>query len=140
MASDSNAATVPQGQAVAPTGSSKWRTEDWIAVYLGIIVIIVTLAAFSWKFIDLRNVTPSYRWTTDGQMTSRTADWTAALDGIAKEAEGKGQKDLAAKASELGVALQKGDRKAVEKVAGELQKVVVQETAKNRFEYRGEES
>ncbi len=123
MASDSNAATVPQGQAVAPTGSSKWRTEDWIAVYLGIIVIIVTLAAFSWKLIDLRNVTPSYRWTTDGQMASRTADWTAALDGIAKEAEGKGQKDLAAKASELGVALQKGDRKAVEKVAGELQKV-----------------
>jgi len=123
MASDQSAATAqPQGRAAIPA-SNKWRTEDWIAVYLGFLVIIVTLAAFSWKFIDLANVRPTFRWTTDGQIASRTADWSTALEGIAKEADGKGQKDLAAKATDLKAALQKGDRKAVEKVAGELQKV-----------------
>jgi uncharacterized membrane protein YadS len=103
--------------------SSKWRTEDWIAVYLGFIVIIITLAAFSWKFIDLGNVTSSFRWTTDGQIASRTAGWSAALEDVSKEAESRGQKDVAAKAADLKAALGKGDRKAVEKVAGELQKV-----------------
>jgi uncharacterized membrane protein YadS len=121
MASDQSAAAVPGG--VAIPASNKWRTEDWIAVYLGFIVIIVTLAAFSWKFIDLSNVRPTFRWTTEGQIASRTADWSAALDAIAKEAEAKGQKDLATKASDLKAVLAKGERKAVEKVAGDLQKM-----------------
>jgi uncharacterized membrane protein YadS len=115
-------AAAAQGGAAIPA-SNKWRTEDWIAVYLGFIVIIVTLAAFSWKLFDLGNVRSSFRWTTDAQIASRTADWSAALDGVAKGAEEKGQKDLAAKASELNAALAKGDRKAMEKVGGELQKM-----------------
>ena len=27
-----------------------WRTEDWVAVYLGFLIIAVVLAAFSWKW------------------------------------------------------------------------------------------
>ena len=101
----------------------KWRTEDWVAVYVGFFIIAVTLAAFSWKFVDLRGASVSFRWTTDAQIASRAPDWGAALEGIAKEAEGKGQKEIASKASELKGALEKGARKAVEKAAGDLAKV-----------------
>jgi len=100
-----------------------WRTEDWVAVYVGFFIIAATLAAFSWKFVDLRGATSSFRWTTDSQIASRAPNWSNALDGIAKEAEGKGQKEIAAKANDLKAALGKSDRKAIEKAAGDLAKV-----------------
>jgi len=101
----------------------KWRTEDWVAVYVGFFIIVVTLAAFSWKFVDLGGANVSFRWTTDAQIASRAPDWGTALQSIAKEAEGKGQKEIAAKANDLKGALEKGDRKAVDKAAGDLAKV-----------------
>ena len=103
--------------------ANKWRTEDWVAVYLGFFIIAATLAAFSWKLVDLKNAVPSFRWTTDAQIASRAPDWGAALRAVANEAEGKGQKEIAAKANDLNASLQKGDRKAVEKAAGDLAKV-----------------
>lgn len=103
--------------------ANKWRTEDWVAVYVGFFIIAATLAAFSWKFVDLKGAESSFRWTTDAQIASRAPNWGAALGNIAKEAEGKGQKDLAAKANDLSTALQKGDRKAIDKAAGDLAKV-----------------
>jgi uncharacterized membrane protein YadS len=104
--------------------AQKWRSEDWVAVYLGFLIIIVTLAAFSGGFVNLKNLDSSFRWTTDGQIGARTAGWSAALDGVAKESEGKGEKgkEVAARANELKAALQQGDRKAIEKSAGDLAK------------------
>jgi uncharacterized membrane protein YadS len=104
--------------------TQKWRTEDWVAVYLGFLIIILTLAAYSGKFVDLRAIGSSFRWTTDGQIAARAPGWTAALDGVIKEAEGGGDKgkELAAKANDVKAALQKNDRKAVEKAAGDLSK------------------
>ncbi len=102
--------------------AQKWRTEDWVAVYLGFFIIILTLAAFNWKFVDLRLAGSSFRWTTDAQIASRAPGWNDALDGIAKEAQGKGKKELAAKAGDLKGALQKGDRKAIDKAAGDVAK------------------
>ena len=104
--------------------AQKWRTEDWVAVYLGFLIIIVTLAAHSGGFVNLKETGSSFRWTTDGQIGARTATWSAALDGIAKDAEGKGDKgkEVAAKANELKAALHKSDRKAIEKSAGALSK------------------
>ena len=101
-----------------------WRTEDWVAVYLGFLIIILTLAAFSGKFVDLKATSSSFRWTTDAQLAARAPDWSAQLDGVIKEAEGKGEKGkvLAAKANELKTALQKNDRKAIEKAAGDVAK------------------
>ncbi|TAK71453.1 MAG: putative sulfate exporter family transporter [Betaproteobacteria bacterium] len=101
----------------------KWRTEDWVAVYVGFFIIAATLAVYGWKFVDLRGTDVSFRWTTDSQIASRAPDWGTALDSIAKEAEGKGQKEIAAKANELKAAIEKSDRKAVEKAAGDLAKV-----------------
>jgi len=102
--------------------AKEWRTEDWVAVYLGIFIIAASLAVFSWKIFDLRNVNISFRWTTDAQIVSRTPGWNSALDAIVKEAETKGQVEVAAKGKALKDALQKGDRKGIEKAAGDLQK------------------
>jgi uncharacterized integral membrane protein (TIGR00698 family) len=100
----------------------KWRTEDWVAVYLGFFIILFTLAAFSWKLFDLGMTRVAFRWTADSQIASSTPGWTASLDGVAKEAEAKGKKDVAAKANDLKSALGKADRKAIDKAAGDLAK------------------
>jgi hypothetical protein len=93
--------------------AQKWRTEDWVAVYLGFFIIAVILAAFSWKLFDLGNLRSTFRWTTDSQIAARAPGWTAALDEISKDAEAKG-KDVAAAAGGLKAALQANDRKAIE--------------------------
>jgi uncharacterized integral membrane protein (TIGR00698 family) len=97
-----------------------WRTEDWTAVFLGFLIVAAVLAAFQWKAVDLRNFVASFRWTTDGQIASLTPRWNSALDGIVKEAEAKGQKNVADLGKALKDALAKQDRKAIEAAAGKL--------------------
>lgn len=102
--------------------AQKWRTEDWVAVYLGFFIILFTLAAFSWKFVDLGIARVTFRWTADSQIASSAPAWSASLEDVAKDADAKGKKDLAAKANDLKAALGKGDRKAIDKAAGDLAK------------------
>lgn len=103
--------------------TTNWRTEDWMAVFLGFIVIALVLAFFNWKVVDLRNVVSNFRWTTDAQLASRTPGWVDTLNTIAKDAEAKGQKDVVALSAALKEALQKGDRKAIESAAGKIAKL-----------------
>ena len=104
--------------------AQKWRTEDWVAVYIGFFIIVAALVVFSAKLFDLGQVRSTFRWTTDGQIASRAADWTASLDGIVKDAEGKGDKGeaVAAAATRLKAALAKNDRKEIDAAAGALAK------------------
>jgi hypothetical protein len=37
-----------------------WKTEDWLAVWVGFIIIILILSGLSLKM-------PSFRWTTGGE-------------------------------------------------------------------------
>ncbi len=97
--------------------TKSWRTEDWVAVYIGFLVIAVILAAFSWKWFDLGALRPTFRWTTDAQIASSAQGWKASLDAVAKE-----RKDLAASTNSLKAALDKGDRAAIDKAAGALAK------------------
>jgi uncharacterized integral membrane protein (TIGR00698 family) len=98
--------------------AKSWRTEDWVAVYIGFFIIAVILAAFSWKWFDLGALRPTFRWTTDAQIASSAPGWKAALDAVAKD-----RKDLAAPTNSLKAALDKGDRAAIDKAAGALAKV-----------------
>src|SRR5688572_17405266 len=102
--------------------AQKWRTEDWVAVYIGFFIIAIILAAFSWKLFDLRNLSSTFRWTTDSQIAARAPGWTAALEEVGKEAQTRGKKDVAAAAGGLTSALQANDRKGIEKSAGDLAK------------------
>jgi uncharacterized membrane protein YadS len=100
-----------------------WRTEDWVAVYLGFFIIVVILAAHSGKWFDFGQLRPTFRWTADSQIASSAPGWRTALDSVAAEADAKGRKDLAAAANGVKSALDKGDRAALEKAAGALAKV-----------------
>ncbi|HEU4352847.1 MAG TPA: putative sulfate exporter family transporter [Burkholderiales bacterium] len=103
--------------------AKKWRSEDWVAVYLGFFIIVVILAAFAWKWFDVGVTGITFRWTADAQLTASAPRWRAALDDIAADASAKGRKDLAAAASNAKAALDQGDRAAIEKAAGALAKV-----------------
>jgi uncharacterized membrane protein YadS len=102
--------------------AKSWRTEDWVAVYLGFFIIAAILAAFSWKWFDLSVARSTFRWTAETQIAASTPKWQAALDGVAKDADAKGRKEVAAKANDLKGALGKGERKGIEKAAGDLSK------------------
>ena len=110
----------PTASPAAPSTTRHWRTEDWIAVVLGFLVITAVLLTFQWKVADLRNVVPTFRWTTDAQIASLTPNWTNALDAIVKEADAKGQQNLAALSNNLKDALGTQDRKAIEDAAAKM--------------------
>jgi uncharacterized membrane protein YadS len=103
---------------------NKWRTEDWVAVYIGFFIIVAALIVFSAKLFDLGQVRSVFRWTTDGQIASRAADWNTALDGIIKDAGARGDKGkaVADAATALKAALAKNDRKGIDSAAGALAK------------------
>jgi uncharacterized membrane protein YadS len=111
-------ASVSAGSASAP--ARRWRTEDWIAVVLGFLVITATLLALQWKVFDLRNVVPTLRWTTDSQIAAFTPGWIEALDAIAQGAGAKGQQNVVALSKGLQDALAGKDRGAITAAAGKL--------------------
>src|SRR5262245_51251634 len=93
------------------------RSEDWIAVLLGAVVIAAVVAIFNWSVVDLRNVASSFRWTTDAQIASMTPGWIEALDAVAKDAQAKQQASVVGLSKGLKEALATGDRKAIDAAA-----------------------
>jgi uncharacterized integral membrane protein (TIGR00698 family) len=100
--------------------AKRWRTEDWIAVVLGFLVIASVLLAFQWNLADLRNVVPTFRWTTDSQIASMTPGWIDALDAVARDAEARRQPSVVALGKSLKDALASRDRKAIAAAAGKM--------------------
>ena len=97
-----------------------WRTEDWIAVLIGFLVITTVLLTFQWKVADLRTIVPSFRWTTESQIASLTPGWLESLSAISAEAEAKQQQNVVSLSRNLSQALTSGDRKAIEASAGKM--------------------
>jgi uncharacterized membrane protein YadS len=122
MTDQATTVTTPSAREVstATPATPRWRTEDWIAVVLGFLVITAVLAVFQWKVADLRNVVPNFRWTTDSQIASMTPGWTDALDQIAREAQARGRQDVVDLSKGLKDALASKDRKAIDAAAGRL--------------------
>src|ERR1044072_8774984 len=104
--------------AAAP--SRYWRTEDWIAVVLGFLVITAVLLTFQWKVADLRNVVPTLRWTTNEQVELLTPNWNNALDSIVTDADAKGQANIVTLSRDLTSALATQARRQIETAAGKL--------------------
>jgi uncharacterized integral membrane protein (TIGR00698 family) len=121
MSSPATVSTAPVTNLEASaTPTRRWRTEDWIAVVLGFLVITSVLLVFQWKVADLRNVVPTFRWTTDAQIASLTPGWIDTLDGIARDAEARRQQNVVDASRSLRDALVSQDRKAIETAAGKL--------------------
>src|SRR5262245_33705098 len=118
MANQSSVRTAPAANVGA--SARQWLTEDWLAVLLGFIVIAAVLMTFHWKVADLRNVVPTFRWTTDSQIASLTPGWIDSLDAIARDAEAKKQSNVAVLSKGVKDALVGKDRKAIEAAAGKM--------------------
>jgi uncharacterized membrane protein YadS len=103
--------------ATSSKGSWLFLGEDWIAVIVGFLAIVTILVAHHWKAIDLRNLVPSYRWTTDHQIVALTPKWIESVDAILKEAEARNQQGLVGTSRGLKEALASGDREAIEAAA-----------------------
>ncbi|MBM3127376.1 MAG: putative sulfate exporter family transporter [Chloroflexi bacterium] len=94
--------------------SSLWKKEDWLAVWLGFL--IMALVVFGIWVVQ----TPTYRWTTDAEFTNFVQSKAPELDQLLKGAEAKGEKGLATETTALLAAIQKGDRAAIASAAGKL--------------------
>ena len=99
------------------------RTEDWLAVWLGFFIIALTLVFYAGNVIDLRQIVPTYRWASDGQITSRIPSWNAAIGPLTKAAEAKGEAGTVTRLQALKEALDKGDRAAIAKAADRVERI-----------------
>ena len=99
-----------------------WKKDEWLAVWIGFLIIILSLAG-----LKLTNV--NFRWTTDGEFASFAAEQVPAVDKLIKEAGSKGEEGLAAQATALKAALESGNRKAAGDAIKKLNEAV--KTAKD---------
>jgi uncharacterized membrane protein YadS len=81
-----------------------WKNEDWLAVWVGFLIIILVLAG-------LTVVVPKFKWTTDGEFASFSAMAAPQMEKLAKSAGDKGEKEVQTQALAVKAALDKVDRK-----------------------------
>src|SRR3989304_1454593 len=108
-------------------GSTLLKTEDWLAVWLGFLIIVLVLAG-------VRPDMPKFRWATDSGVAATVAEQKPAVDKLAKDAEAKGEKDLAgaagaraaigSAAKKLGEAAGKAKDAGLKKKGGDLGKKI----------------
>ena len=87
-------------------GSTLLKSEDWMAVWLGFIVIAAVL-------VGVRPALPKYSWATDDEFAATVAENKPAVETLIQEAEAKGEANLAASAAALAKAMEGSDRKAI---------------------------
>ncbi len=90
--------------------SSLWKTEDWLAVWLGFFIIAIILGGLSIKI-------PKFKWTTDSEFAGFVAMASPKVQEIADKAKNKGETALETEARGLKAAMDKGDRKAISDAA-----------------------
>jgi uncharacterized integral membrane protein (TIGR00698 family) len=86
--------------------SSLWKKDEWLAVWIGFLIIILTLAG-----LKLTNVT--FKWTTDGEFGSFVAEQMPVVEKLAKEAGDKGETALQEQLASLKSAMESKSRKTV---------------------------
>jgi len=86
--------------------SSLVKTEDWLAVWVGFLIIILTL-------VGLTVQTPKFKWVSEGEFATYVAQTGPVVDKIAARAQEKGETALQTQAVATKAALEKGDRKGI---------------------------
>lgn len=100
-----------------------WKTEDWVAVWLGFLVIALILLFNNQKVFDVTKVSANHKWATDTQISSRVSKWTKSADALIKDAEIKEELGTVTRLQALKEALAKGDRKEIEAAAGRVERI-----------------
>jgi len=95
------------------TKKGLFKTEDWLAVWLGFFIIALVL-------VGVRPQMPTFKWVTEGEFNAIMAESKTAVEKLVGEAEAKGDVKLLAAASALKSAMEVGDRGAIQSVAKKL--------------------
>ncbi len=88
------------------SGSTLFKTEDWLAVWLGFLIIVLVLAG-------LRPDLPSFRWTSGAGFSNAAAASKPAIESLIMTADARGEPSLGTAAVALKSAIDAGDRSAV---------------------------
>jgi uncharacterized integral membrane protein (TIGR00698 family) len=94
-------------------GSNLLKNEDWMAVWLGFLIILLII-------LGVKITMPSFRWTTGGEFSGLVSQMTPMVDKLVKSAGEKNEADVAAAATALKTAMGAGDRKAIGDAARKL--------------------
>ena len=91
-----------------------WKSDDWMSVWIGFLILAVFMAGFTMAL-------PGWKWVGDGSFQGKLSGWTAKTESIAKEAEGKSEAAVKDQATALKTALDARDRKAIGAAAVSLE-------------------
>jgi len=97
--------------------SSLWKLDDWMAVWIGFLIIILTL-------VGLKFTSVSFKWTTDGEFATFASEQIPAVEKLAADAGSKGEQALQEGLTALKGALESKDRKAVGAAVKKLEEPV----------------
>lgn len=110
VAEASSAQARPRGIALL------WKTEDWLAVWVGFLVIVLVAAG-----VTVKN--SKFKWTTDREFASYVTRLQEArtLEGLGSAAAAKGEAGLAASVAGVASAMATLDRKATGDAAKKME-------------------
>src|SRR4030042_1251460 len=97
--------------------STLWKTEDWLAVWVGFLILILVLPG-------LTGGVPKFKGTTDGEFASFSAMAAPQMEKLAKSAGDKGEKEVQTQALAVKAALDKVDRKEAGDAAKKLDEAI----------------
>lgn len=83
--------------------SSLWRKDDWMAIWIGFLIIILTLAGF--KLVSI-----NFKWTTNSEFLTFASKQIPAVEKLVLDAETKNELPVLEGLSELKTALASGNR------------------------------
>jgi uncharacterized membrane protein YadS len=89
------------------------RNEDWMAVWLGFLVIALVL-------VGVRPPMPGFKWNSDATFAQTATARSAAAQALVTEAQAKGEADVSAAAGAVTAALAATDRAATVTAAKQL--------------------
>jgi len=89
------------------------KNEDWLAVWLGFLIIILILVGVKPKM-------PGFKWETAGEFAATVEKSKPKVEKFIADAQAKGETAVAESATALKAALDSGDRKAIGDAAKKL--------------------
>jgi len=91
-----------------------WKSDDWMSVWIGFLILAVFMAGFTMAL-------PKWGWVGGGSFEGKIAGWTTKVATIATEAEGKNEAAVKEQAAALKTALDGKDRKAISEAAAKYE-------------------
>jgi len=93
-----------------------WKKDDWVAVWIGFLILIIFMAGATFKL-------PRWGWMTEGAFSSKLPEWSKKVEALGKEAETKDELGLKMGTATLKSALDTKDRAKIGKAAGKVEKI-----------------